>query len=117
MFPDSSIAKMWSSYLSSFGLFPYFHEQLVDRIHDAPCYSVLFDECMNKISQNELMDFIVRYWDSDTGQVNVRYLGAEAVSTPVPVANRTLAYRALESGLHPHELKIDRPRTVRAQLN
>ena len=40
-----------------------------------------------------------------------------AVSTPVPVANRTLAYRALESGLHPHELKIDRPRTVRAQLN
>ena len=128
MFPStgSSIAKSFKggatkcSYLSSFGLFPYFHEQLVDRIHDAvyaPCYSVLFDECMNKISQNELMDFIVRYWDSDTGQVSVRYLGAEAVSTPVPVANRTLAYRALESGLHPHELKIDRPRTVRAQLN
>ena len=40
-----------------------------------------------------------------------------AASTPVPVANRTLAYWALESGLRPHELKIDRPRTVRAQLN
>ncbi len=36
------------------------------------------------------------------------------MSTPVPVANRTLAYWALESGLRPHELKIDRPRTVRA---
>ena len=28
--------------------------------------------------------------------------------TSVPVA-----YQALESGLHPHELKIDRPRTVK----
>ncbi len=39
--------------------------------------SVSFDECMNKISQNEQMDVIVRYWDSDTGQVSVRYLGSE----------------------------------------
>ena len=39
---------------------PYFHEQLVDRIRDAPCYSVSFDECMNNISQNAQMDFIVR---------------------------------------------------------
>ena len=38
----------------------------------------------------------------------------KAVSTPVPVANWTLATRALESGLRPHD---DRPRTVRAQLN
>ena len=38
-----------------------------------------------------------------------------AVSTPVPVTNRTLAYRSLESGLRPRDLKIDRrrPRTVR----
>ena len=43
----------------------------VDRFRDAPCYSVSFDECMNKISQNEQMDFIVRYWDSDTGQDTV----------------------------------------------
>ena len=43
---------------------PIFHGQLVDRIRDASCnscYSVSFDECMNKISQNEQMDFIVRY--------------------------------------------------------
>ena len=30
-----------------------------------------------KISQNEQMDFIVRYWDSDTGQDSVRYIGSE----------------------------------------
>ena len=41
----------------------------------------------------------------------------KAVSTTVAVANWTLAYWALESGLRPHELNIDRPRTVRAQLN
>ena len=34
----------------------------------------------------------------------------KAVSTPVPVANRTLATRALESGLRPHD---DRPLTGR----
>ena len=43
-----------------------------------------------------------------------RYILLKAVSTPVPVANWTLA---LESGLRPHEVQIDRPRTVHAQLN
>ena len=41
---------------------------------------------------------------------------SQAVSTPVPVANRTLAYWALESGLRPHELKIDRSRPVKLKL-
>ena len=83
MFSDSSFVKSFKygatkcSYLRCFGLFTYFYEQLVDRFRDAPCYSVSFDECMNKISQNEQMDFIVRYWDSDTGQDSVRYIGSE----------------------------------------
>ena len=42
---------------------------------------------------------------------------SKAMSTPVAVANRTLAYRALESGLRPHDTKIDRARSVRAPLN
>ena len=49
--------------------------------------------------------------------LEINVAASKAVSTPVPVANRTLAYRALESGLRPHKVKIDRPRTVRAQLN
>ena len=75
---NSSFAKNFKygatncSNLKCFGLFTYFHDQLVDRFRDAPCYSVSFDECMDKISQNEQMDFIVRYWDSDTGQDRVR---------------------------------------------
>ena len=49
IFPDSSIAKSFK------------FEQLVDRIRDATCYAVSFDECMNKISQNEQMAFIIRH--------------------------------------------------------
>ena len=49
IFPDSSIAKSFKC------------EQLVNRIRDAPCYAVSFDECMNKISQNEQMAFIIRH--------------------------------------------------------
>ena len=32
---------------------------------------------MNRISQNEQMDFIIRYWDGNTNTVAVRYLGSE----------------------------------------
>ena len=49
----------------------------MDIFRDAPCYSVSFDECMNNISQNEQIDLIVRYRDSDTGQDSVRYIGSE----------------------------------------
>ncbi|KAJ8043443.1 hypothetical protein HOLleu_10524 [Holothuria leucospilota] len=77
MFPDSQIAKTFScgatkcAYMICFGLQPYFHD-LVDKIRNTECYSISFDECMNNISQNEQMDFIVRYWDSDIDQVAVR---------------------------------------------
>ena len=30
---------------------PIFHGQLVDRVRDASCYSVSFDECMNRMSK------------------------------------------------------------------
>ena len=83
MFPDSGIAKTFTcgatkcAYLTCFGLAPYFHEQLVDMVRNTACYSISFDECMNRISQNEQMDFINRYWDGNTNKVAVRYLGSE----------------------------------------
>ena len=83
MFPNSGIAKTFTcgankcAYLSCFGLAPYLHEQLVDMVRSTACYSISFDECMNRISQNEQMDFIIRYWDGNTNRVAVRYLGSE----------------------------------------
>ena len=78
MFPDSGIAKTFTcgatkcAYLSCFGLAPYFHEQLVDMVRSTACYSISFDECMNRISQNKQMDFIIRYWNGNTNKVAVR---------------------------------------------
>ena len=83
MFPDSPIAKAFTcsstkcSYLVCFGLAPYFHEKLIDDARHAPCYTVSFDECLNKVSQNEQMDFVIRFWDSADDKVAVRYLGSE----------------------------------------
>ena len=83
MFPDSGTAKTFTcgatkcAYLSCFGLAPYFHEQLVDMVRSTACYSISFDECMNRISQNKQMDFLIRYWNGNTNKVAVRYLGSE----------------------------------------
>ena len=72
MFPDSGIAKTFTcgatkcAYLTCFGLAPYFHEQLVNMVRSTACYSISLDECMYRISQNEQMDFIIRYWDGNT---------------------------------------------------
>ena len=83
MLPDSQIAKHFScdatkcTYFVCFGLSPYFYDLLVDRVRSADCYSISFDECMNPVSQNEQMDFIVRFWDIDTNQVAVNCLGSQ----------------------------------------
>ena len=49
----------------------------MDMVRSTACYSISFDECMNRISQNKQMDFIIRYWDDNTNKVAVRYLGSE----------------------------------------
>ena len=49
----------------------------MDMVQSTACYSISFDECINRISQNEQMDFIIRYWDGNTNKVGVRYLGSE----------------------------------------
>ena len=49
----------------------------MDMVRSTACYSISFHECMNRISQNEQMDFIIRYWDGNTNNVAVRYLGSE----------------------------------------
>ena len=49
----------------------------MDMVRSTACYSISFDECMNRISQNEQMDFIIRYWDGNTNKVAVRYIVSE----------------------------------------
>ena len=109
MFPDSGIAKTFTcgatkcAYLTCFGLAPYFHEQLVDMVRSTACYSISFDECMNRISQNEQMDFIIRYWDGNTNKVAVRYLGSEFLGHTTAV-NRLTHFKQGISRLDPKQL-------------
>ena len=66
MFPDSQIAQSFSfgatkcAYLACFGIYPYFHELLIEKIH-AVKYYTLFDESLNQIIQKKQMDLIVRF--------------------------------------------------------
>lgn len=83
MFPDSEIAKKFScgatkaAYLICFGLGSYFKEQLINDIRKAPCYVVSFDECLNKVTQTEQLDVVVRHWSEREGKVVVHYFDSD----------------------------------------
>ena len=71
MFPDSSIAESFKCgatkcpYLSCFGLFPCFHEQLVDRIRDCTMLlSLVWQVHEQNLSEwaNGLHRLILRQW-------------------------------------------------------
>ena len=84
MFPDSTIAKKFTcgktkvNYLICFGIAPYFREKLLQRIKEAECLTVSFDESLNKETQTEQMDVIVRYFYEDkviTNYFDSQFLG------------------------------------------
>lgn len=83
MFPDSEIAKKMTcaptkcSYLTVFGLAPYFENRLLTKLSTIPYYSVSFDESYNSVTKNEQMDFNIRFFDEEKKIVVNRYLGSE----------------------------------------
>lgn len=79
MFPDSAIASRFAcgekktAYLCAFGLAKHFKELLIDEVKGA--FTILFDESLNRKSQQKQMDIHVRFWVGN--QVNTRYLGSQ----------------------------------------
>ena len=67
MFPVSQIAQSFScvatkcAYLACFGIYPYFHELLLEKIHALKTTLLLFDESLNQISQKKQMNMIIRF--------------------------------------------------------
>ena len=59
MFPDSQIAQsfLWGAtkcaYLACFGIYPYFHELLIEKIRAVKHYTLSFDESLNQINQKK----------------------------------------------------------------
>ena len=83
MFSDNDIAKQFScsaticAYLVCFGLAPFFKESLTESIRRCQFYSVSFDECLNKVSQNSQVDLVIPYFENNAGKVMMQYLGSE----------------------------------------
>ena len=83
MFPDSEIAKNFqrgstkASYVTTYGLAPYFHSLLLQKISSLPHQVVSFDESLNNSFQKGQMDLLICYWDSDTDRVCTHYMGSE----------------------------------------
>ena len=84
---------------------------LEETVHTSVKVYCLIGQLLMMVAPDGVRRWGLIIWGGLTG-----VMGREswAMSTPVPVANRALAYCALESGLRPHEVNIDRPRTVRA---
>ena len=79
MFPDSEIVESFAlgadklRYLITYGIAPYLCDLLKDNINNSDCYTVLFDESLNRISQTSQIDILLRYWDNIAKMVEVRF--------------------------------------------
>ena len=79
MFPNSAIAKKFSSFLStklayliSFGIASYFRQKLVNKIRACKCYVASFDKSLNEVCQQGQMDINICYFHQ--GKVLSQYL-------------------------------------------
>lgn len=110
MFPDSDLASKFQmkkdklAYMATYGIGPYFQNQLSKVVASCPFFCISFDESLNKVSQKGQMDLIVRYWDSNTDEVATRYL----TSTFLGHARATDLLNAFVSGITGLGLRCDR---------
>ena len=78
-FPDSEIAQKFSmgerktSYLTTFGIAPYFKDQIIRNTKDE--FIICFDESMHRRFQKKQMDVHIRVWD--VNNVRTKYLTSE----------------------------------------
>ena len=72
-----SLCKTKCSYLINIGLAPYFKDKLLLVIKAFYYQSVLFDETMNSVLQEEQMDVHIRFWDRENYLVKTRYFDSQ----------------------------------------
>lgn len=82
MFPDSVIARKVQlgrtkiGYTLLYGIAPFFQKELLDICTNCSHLVVGFDESHNKIVQKGQMDVSIRFWNSKSSEVCVRYFGS-----------------------------------------
>ena len=88
MFSDSNIAKSFSlartkcGYFINFGVVPYLKDQLLSIVDTFTFFVVSYDESMNRIFQEELMDIGLRCFNDDTGLVETMYFDSAFLKCP-----------------------------------
>ena len=98
MFADNDAIKHFSlscSYLINFGLAPYFKDKLLLATKASSFYSVLFDESMNSVLQEEQMDIHIRFWDSENSLVETRYFYSQFMYC----ANQDNSYQSITKSI------------------
>ena len=81
MFPDSKIANLFSlgpdklRYACNYGLAPYFHQLLTEKVKKSEIFLISFDESLNDSNKKCHMDSIIRFWDHPKQFWSSSYLG------------------------------------------
>ena len=64
------------AYNITYGLSPYFHNQVEQMISIVKYIVVCFDESLNEVIQKEQMDICVQFWDSNRNKMAARYFSS-----------------------------------------
>ncbi|KAH8010003.1 hypothetical protein HPB51_024353 [Rhipicephalus microplus] len=80
MFPTFEVAakvqlgKDKVGYTICHGIAPYFRNMLLSSLVNVPYLVVCFNEALNKVTQKQQTDVLIRYWDAADDSVKTRYL-------------------------------------------
>ena len=117
MFNDSIVAEKFSisktkcGYYINYGLAPFYRDTLINDIKKAPFYTVLFDETLNKILQEEQMDLYIRYWSETENIVKTRYFDSQFLKRP----NAENVAKSIEASLSKH--KIPKEKKINLEMD
>ena len=101
MFPDSELqkkiqlSKIKIGYYITFEIAPYFRSLLLQDIQSSPFFSVMLDESLNRIFQEEQMVVQIQYWNNALGLAWTRYFDSQYMLRP----NANNLVEALENSL------------------
>lgn len=107
MFPDSDIAANMKlqrtklTYTIVHGLAQFFKTELIDYIKRVSCFTISFDESLNKIAEKEQLDVYIRFWDDNANEVSCRYYNSAFLGHTT--SNDLL--KALKMSLEPLDLQ------------
>ena len=119
MFSESHIANSFKLsttkcvYLINFSVALYFEEVVRNEIINAPVFSILFDESMNQILQNEQLDIHIRFWDNSKCMAVTRYFDSRFLRRPNAENIVTELQKSIQKLIAENttQLSMDRPAT------